>query len=837
MNKTFKVIWNHAAQNWVAVSELNKAKGKTKSLSLAKKGLFKVSLISSALALMNGQAVAITGAENQLANSAVNYCYYKHEHPNGQVVCGGSSTSATGLGAIAIGNGSVANSTHGNGVVAIGIDSKIDGAMSVGLGSGNIVNGSMSNAVGAQNKVNAYYASALGFWNTINNSRQKDVSGAFGQGNQIINSGKAYAFGYDNTVGSINNAADNSLAIGSGNRVFSSNSVAVGSNTKVNASSAISVGHNTAVNASNSIAMGTNAVSNTANSVVIGANAKDTTKMGYSQATAVGSFSTAANDSVALGSGASATGHITNTTFSGWATAVGRLSNASGRGGIAVGNEAAASGIDSAAFGSYAKASANYAYSFGYSSEASGLESISFGNKAKASGPKTIAFGSESKAEIDSSVALGFRSATDATLDPVVGTSNATVNGIFYGNFAGANPFSTVSVGNVNEKRTITNVAAGRILASSTDAINGSQLYWVANNLADEIAKVKKMTWNATASENGGTATGITNATVSNGDTVTFEAGKNITITQDGRKFTIEATGSGSTTNVTVDAGEGIQVNSTTNGNNVTYTVTAKTDGTTIKIDNNGNISAVTTDLNVVGGKVEEPTGSNASALVNATTVTKAINNSGFTLKTSATPEGQKEASSTGEELITPGKAVEMVAGKNLTVKQSANGTITYATKDDVNFNSVTVGNTKINKDGVRITGGPSITTNGIDAGNKKITNVAPGEISATSKDAVNGSQLYAVGNNINNLNNRVNKIDKDLRAGIAGAAAIAGLPQVRGNGKSMMAVAASNYRGENAVALGYTRASDNGKVLLKLSGSTNTRGDVVSAVGLGYEW
>ncbi|THA07223.1 hypothetical protein D3M78_09790 [Rodentibacter pneumotropicus] len=183
-------------------------------------------------------------------------------------------------------------------------------------------------------------------------------------------------------------------------------------------------------------------------------------------------------------------------------------------------------------------------------------------------------------------------------------------------------------------------------------------------------------------------------------------------------------------------------------------------------------------------------------------------------------------------------------ASGNINVKADGQGTLEVQLAKDIdlgNDGSVRAGNTVINNRGISVKNGPSMTVDGINAGNKKITNVAPGEVSATSTEAVNGSQLYAVNrnisNNVNRLNNKINKVDKDLRAGIAGAAAIAGLPQVRGNGKSMVAVAASNYRGENAVALGYTRASDNGKVLLKLSGSTNTRGDVVSTVGLGYEW
>ena len=194
-----------------------------------------------------------------------------------------------------------------------------------------------------------------------------------------------------------------------------------------------------------------------------------------------------------------------------------------------------------------------------------------------------------------------------------------------------------------------------------------------------------------------------------------------------------------------------------------------------------------------------------------------------------------------------------MVAGKNLTVKQEANGKVTYSTKDDVSFNSVQFG-------GVT---GPKITNN---AGNinvsgpdgktpTKITGVAPGEISATSTDAVNGSQLHATNtqvnkntqaiNNVinhqagafNRLERKINKQGKEARAGIAGANAAAALPQVYTPGKSMVAAAAGTFKGQNALAVGYSRASDNGKVILKLQGNANTSGDVGAGVGVGYQW
>ena len=144
-------------------------------------------------------------------------------------------------------------------------------------------------------------------------------------------------------------------------------------------------------------------------------------------------------------------------------------------------------------------------------------------------------------------------------------------------------------------------------------------------------------------------------------------------------------------------------------------------------------------------------------------------------------------------------------------------------------------------------------------AGNEaQIQNVAAGVVSETSTDAVNGSQLHAtnvqvdkntqainvINNAINNqsgafdrLERKINKQGKEARAGIAGANAAAALPQVYTPGKSMVAASAGTFKGQNALAVGYSRASDNGKVILKLQGNANTSGDVGAGVGVGYQW
>lgn len=185
----------------------------------------------------------------------------------------------------------------------------------------------------------------------------------------------------------------------------------------------------------------------------------------------------------------------------------------------------------------------------------------------------------------------------------------------------------------------------------------------------------------------------------------------------------------------------------------------------------------------------------------------------------------------------------DVIAGNNMEVKETVGNdgqkVFTVATKDKVNFKEVKVGD--------NVTLGESGLQAGnikVDATTNKISGIAKGDISENSTDAVNGSQLYELqqkiaksGDNYNILNNRINKVDKDLRAGIAGANAAAGLPQAYIPGKSMVAVAAGTYKGQNAIALGMSRISDNGKVIIKLTGNTNSRGDFGASIGAGYQW
>ncbi|WP_432717113.1 ESPR-type extended signal peptide-containing protein [Haemophilus haemolyticus] len=160
--------------------------------------------------------------------------------------------------------------------------------------------------------------------------------------------------------------------------------------------------------------------------------------------------------------------------------------------------------------------------------------------------------------------------------------------------------------------------------------------------------------------------------------------------------------------------------------------------------------------------------------------------------------------------------------GKNITTTADQNG-VKVSMKDDIKVNSVTAKEVKV--------GDVNINENGINAGGKRITNVAPGK---DGTDAVNVNQLKYVAGNISN---QINNVDKGLRAGIAGALASGGLYHVTTAGKSMVSVGAGTYRGQNALAVGYSRLSDNGKVGVKFTVNSNSQGHAGASASVGYQW
>ncbi|HHV6957747.1 TPA: YadA family autotransporter adhesin, partial [Haemophilus influenzae] len=311
-------------------------------------------------------------------------------------------------------------------------------------------------------------------------------------------------------------------------------------------------------------------------------------------------------------------------------------------------------------------------------------------------------------------------------------------------------------------------------------------------------------------------------------------------------------------TNVTFESGDGTTASVTkdTNGNGITVKYDAKV-GDGLKFDSDKKIVADTTALTVTGGKASVPTATNgvdnSKKLVNAEGLADALNKLSWTATADKDGTGEVEPTTLTEQEVKAGDKVTFKAGNNLKVKQEGTN-FTYALKDEltgvksVEFKDTNGGtnsaSAKITKDGLTITpangaNGAAATdadkikvaSDGISAGNKAVKNVAAGEISATSTDAINGSQLYAVAKGV------VNKVGKRADAGTASALAASQLPQASMPGKSMVSIAGSSYQGQNGLAIGVSRISDNGKVIIRLSGTTNSQGKTGVAAGVGYQW
>ena len=295
-----------------------------------------------------------------------------------------------------------------------------------------------------------------------------------------------------------------------------------------------------------------------------------------------------------------------------------------------------------------------------------------------------------------------------------------------------------------------------------------------------------------------------------------------------------------------------VVANSTTGGLDVTFNVKSA-NPETLTVDGNGvkvNTGSITEATDVAGdanrGKVTVATGE-GNKVATVQNVANAINSASWTVKVADTQEEITTSTANDEgSSVRAGNEITHVAGKNLKVKRDGRN-VTYALANDVSVNTVTAQNSiTVGAGNAATTVTTSSAQDGVtevklaDAAGKatRITNVAAG---VKDTDAVNVSQLRnsnaQINQNIAHLNNKVNRMGKDLRAGIAGSNAAAGLPQVYIPGKSMVAAAAGTFKGQSAVAVGYSRASDNGKVILKLQGNANTRGDVGGSVGVGYQW
>ncbi|KIC05986.1 ESPR-type extended signal peptide-containing protein [Morococcus cerebrosus] len=382
-------------------------------------------------------------------------------------------------------------------------------------------------------------------------------------------------------------AGDFAVAVGTGAQAVISNSIAIGKNASVNEDTASVAAVNGATKGEGSVAIGANTKASGTNATAVGqaSNAYGQNSFAGGQSSkALGKSSVAVGDgaianqdsSTAIGAysqstaaGATALGFNTRATASG-TVAAGRNSKATSNNALALGNEADAQKDDTIAIGYNAQATQNRAVAFGKNAKATAGDTFAFGDSAKASTTNAIAFGKNANAAHAGSIALGANSATEAAVQ----TTSAAVGGLTFGNFAGNTPESTLSIGSAGKERTITNVAAGRISNNSTDAVNGSQLYAtqnVMNNIGTTAVGV--LGGNAAIANDGtitmsniggtgastieGAISAINNASyksfklntaktsgtngeaynhslkeITNGSTITLEAGKNIVLNQ-----------------------------------------------------------------------------------------------------------------------------------------------------------------------------------------------------------------------------------------------------------------------------------------------------------------
>ncbi|TKR57080.1 hypothetical protein D7I39_01975 [Allopusillimonas ginsengisoli] len=559
------------------------------------------------------------------------------------------------------------------------------------------------------------------------------------------------------------------------------NSIVIGTQSSSTAVEGIVIGKDSVVNADRGIAQGSAAHATAANAMAFGTGARGAGVDSQASGTGAGSY---AERGIALGAKARSGQENPNADDLG-----------SNRDSIAIGSDSVAEMNSSIAAGRDARATANFAQALGYKAQASGVESIAQGSNALALGQQAIAMGAGAQSTAASALAMGTgahstagnaiamgagaqstaagavaigRGATaengrsvalgdGAATDGPVGTANATLNNLTYGNFAGTAPIATVSVGTAGEKRTITNAAAGRISGASTDAINGSQLY-ATNAVLGNVANTTKgiLGGNAVLNPNGSLSmTDIGNTGEDNvHDAIKYAAqGWNLS-TNSGVASNVAPGGEVDLANTDgnikiAQAGGDVQFNLADDvkvKNDLTVGGdTAITGNTTIAGMTNMNGGAIISNSLTVNPNTNVNFGGNKITNVAAGTAdTDGVNVSQLNDLADKPLTFKADA----------GTDLDRKLGETVVVKGADNNISTTTTPDGVNIalaktldlgptGSVQMGNTLVDNNGLTIAGGPSVTLiGGVNAGGKVISNVAPG---VAGTDGVNVDQLKDV--------------------------------------------------------------------------------------------
>lgn len=759
------------------------------------------------------------------------------------------------------------NNVTGNEAIALGANNTVKDFSGVAVGSYNNAEGYRSIAVGAENKTKGQWSSAFGVWNIAEGERAT-VLGANNtiQGRRALGMGVANeissASEYSSAVGAFNKIIDSmkSLTAGFGNTVTGGekNSVLGNENTLNNAKNTTVLGNKNTVAQENTQVLGNNVTTTQANSVVLGNASTDRVATVIDKVTingedyAFAGVGSTANGVVSVGKvggerqiinvaageiSASSTDAINGSQLHATNQAVEKLYAGAGDTTHYVsindaGNKAGNYNNDGA--------SGALAVAVGVGASAKGDGATALGLNSSAKSKDAVAIGTDTRAELEGSVALGKGSVANtaagiAGFDPLTGFGSSNTGSTWRSSAA------AFSVGDVSRgiTRQITGVAAG---TADTDAVNVAQLK-AAISKSNE-AKVS---------------------------TETVSAGKNTEVTK-----TTKADGS---TDYQVATKDDVSFDSVTVGN--------------IKADSQSNIISGLADGKVSADSDQAINGSQlhdtAESVANALGGNAKVNPDG-TIKTSNIGNTGKDnvhdaiASIHGQ--VASAKT-SVSAGKNTVVNSSTNadGSNNYqvALAEDIQLNSVTANQVTAQQVTANKVNVGKVT---IDGTTNKVSGLANGEISSSSTDAINGSQLHQtnssvaqhlgggstlnkdgsigaptynvaggtfhnVGDALGAIDTRVSNLEQafydtnknmdDLRndtyAGIAGAMAVGNLPQPTEAGMSMVSAGVSGYRGETAVAIGVSAITDSNKIVWKMGASADSRSNIGGAVSMGYQW
>ena len=798
MNKIFKVVWSKTKECYVVVSEVAKNNGgKKKVLASVLAGLAMVgagaigtpvqAVFSDSGSSINVYPNAKTG--NYVGSNAVVVGFENRTDADipgtdqlGRVIYGTGNIGA-GNSALAVGNN---NEARGTAVVAIGHGANAKAKQSVALGNvaraekdgtvaiGTYVNAETTNVGTAtvpkyNTKETGAYSTAVGAFSWT----KGDYSTAYGYKAEATG-GSAVALGRDSAasgsgsvaVGYTNKAKQNvAVALGTNNNVDGEEATAVGSSNTIatNANQATAIGRKNIVNRAGAFAAGFSNVTNGDRNVAVGSENTTTGEesIGIGTKTIAGTGKTIAigtvynpgggveKQTIARGDDTinTATGQVNNI----FALAIGNGAQADGKDNkasgmiaigqdvlanntntIAMGIQAKATGSRSMAFGQAANASGSGAFALGQATNATSHGSIAMGNGAQSNGSGSTALGRTAKATTDGSVALGYNA--EATGDGAIAiggdgkgaaldSTNTTFAGL--GEKTTATAKNAVAVGHQATASIAGGVALGSESKTTKDA--GEIGYNPATGRTNDYKNLTNNTKAALTSTRAAISIGDDSASVTRQLTGLAAGTQDTDAVNVAQLRSVNLKYAGDTGNGDVLLDDGTL---TVKGEGLLST-SADTDGITLKLKEGGLI----TDTN---GKVTAPTTNGAATTDN---VAQAINRSGWNATASA--NGGTLSGTVKVQKVSPGDTVTFSSGTNLVVEQSKAGNqFTYSLDKDVDLTkdgSLTIGDTKINNAGMTITGGPSITKTGIDAGSKKITNVTAG---TADTDAVNVKQL-----------------------------------------------------------------------------------------------